>query len=48
MLQTQERCLNSALGFCYASYVDCLLARLGWTLDLPETYRALYQNKLEK
>jgi len=66
----------TAKGICHASYVDCLLARLGWniltslvnitkitntyccvysvetpdgwTVDLSETCRVLFQNKFEK
>ena len=45
------RSLNAvytARGICHASYVDCLLAWSACTVSLPETYRVLYQNKLEK
>jgi hypothetical protein len=35
--------LYAAIGICYAIYVDCLLARSGWTVDLSETCRVLYQ-----
>jgi len=33
--------LHIAIGICRAIYVDCLLARLGWTVDLSETCRVL-------
>jgi len=36
----------AAIGICHASYVDCLLARSGWTVDLSETCRVI-KNKFE-
>jgi len=45
------RSLNTvftAIGICHTSDVDCLLARSGWTVNLSETCRVLYQNKVEK
>jgi hypothetical protein len=38
----------TAIGICHASYVDCLLAKSGWTVSLSETCRVLYQNRIEK
>jgi len=45
------RSLNTAftaIGIFHTTYVDCPLARSGRTVNLSETRRDLYQNKVEK
>ena len=50
----------TAIGICHTGYVDCVLADSQhnqydkyqflwwWTVNLSETYRVVYQNKVEK
>jgi len=39
---------SQQFGICHTGYVDCLLARSGWTVSLSKTFRVLYQNNVEK
>jgi len=38
----------TAIGICHTGYVNCLLVRFGRTVNMSETFRALYHIKLRK
>jgi len=38
--------VHTATGTCHDGYVDCLLARSGWTVSLSKTYTVLFNIKL--